>query len=128
MPASSTILNSVGAIGLPTEPIRLVCSSGGMKQNAGPASVMPHEFDTMALGSFSCSRCSVVGDTGALPSGQIVMLDRSAPSNRGLARRSSAMAGTRKVAAGRRASTTSNHSSTSKRGRYSNRMPSFIGL
>ena len=108
--------------------MRLACSSGGMKQKAGPASVMPHALDTIALGSFSCRRWNVAGDTGALPSGQMVMLDRSASSKRGLAMSSSAMAGTRKVAAGRRCSTTSNQRSTSKRGRYSSCIPSFIGL
>ena len=75
-----------------------------------------HEFDTIALGSLSCRRLTVVGATGALPSEQIRRLDRSASSKRGEAINNSAIAGTMKVARGRRASTTSNHASTSKRG------------
>ena len=70
----------------------------------------------------------VDGATGALPSGHSVMLDRSAVAKRGLATSSSAMAGTRNVADGRSRSTVSNQRSTSKRGRYSSRMPIFIGL
>ena len=99
-----------------------------MRQNAGPASVMPHEFDTMARGSRRRRVSKVAGASGALPSGQRVMDERSADSKRGLAISNSAMAGTRKVADGRWCSTASNQASTSKRGRYSSRMPSFIGL
>src|SRR5690348_16857322 len=125
---SSTILNSVGGIGLPTEPTRLSRSSSGMKQNAGPASVMPQALDTIAFGSLSCSVLTVPGATGALPSEQMVSDDRSASAKRGEAMSSSAIAGTMKVALGWRCSTTSNQASTSNLGMYSNAMPSFIGL
>ena len=126
--SSSTILNSVGAMGLPTDPTRLSRSSSGMKQNAGPASVMPHEFETIALGSFSWRRFTVPGATGALPSEQMRSEDKSALSKRGDAISNSAMAGTTNVARGRRASTTSNQWSTPNLGMYSSAMPSFIGL
>ena len=53
--------NSTGGTGMPTEPTRFSTWSGGIMQNAGPASVMPHEFDTMAWGSLARRASNVVG-------------------------------------------------------------------
>ena len=70
----------------------------------------------------------MVGLMGALPTEHIVMLDRSASSKHAAPTSSSTIAGTRNTAPGRRSSTTPNQRSASNRGRYSRRMPSFIGL
>ena len=109
--------NSVGGIGLPTEPTRRSASPGGIEQNAGPASVIPHELATIACGNRWWRRRRVSGATGELPRLSIPMLDSSAVSNRGLAMSSWAMAGTRNTALGWRCSTTSNQRAASKRGR-----------
>ena len=102
---------------LPTEPIRLVTSFFGITMKAGPASVIPYEFDTVASGSRSCSVNSVGGASGALPIETDTRLDRSGSANRGCATISSAIAGTRNAHDGRSRSTIANHSSTSNFGR-----------
>ena len=47
--------------------MRFVTSSFGITMYAGPASVMPYEFETVASGSRSWSASSVRGASGALP-------------------------------------------------------------
>ena len=96
--------------------------------NAGPASVSPYELITDACGMRSCSFFSVAGASGALPIDTAIGPDRSAPSKRGLAVISSAIAGTRKIIIGLSRSTTSNQWSTSNFGMYSPVSPIFIGL
>ena len=83
---------------------------------AGPASVRPYELITDACGIASCSFFSVAGASGALPIDTAIGPDRSAPSKRGLAVMSSAIAGTRKIIIGWSCSTTSNQWSTSNFG------------
>jgi hypothetical protein len=83
---------------------------------------------TMASGSRSARRRCSAGGKGAEPMATISRLERSAASKRSWVTSSWAIAGTRKAMVGRRASTVSIHRSTSKRGRYTQDMPIFIGL
>ncbi len=113
---------------MPTEPMRLSASSFGIVMNAGPASVRPYELITDACGMRSCNFFSVAGASGALPIDTATGPERSAPSKRGLAVMSSAIAGTRKIIIGLSRSTTSNQRSTSNFGMYRPASPIFIGL
>ena len=88
----------------------------------------PYELITDACGIRSCSFFSVAGASGALPIDTASGPERSAPSKRGLAVISSAIAGTRKIIIGLSCSTTSNQWSTSNFGMYSPVSPIFIGL
>ena len=83
---------------------------------------------TDACGIRAWSLLSVAGASGALPIDTAMGAERSAPSNRGLAVISSAIAGTRKIIIGLSPSTTSNQWSTSNFGMYSPVRPIFIGL
>ena len=74
--------------------MRLRASSFGMTMNAGPASLIPNEFDTLACGRRSMSVSSVAGAIGALPTETCCRLERSAAPKRSCATISSANDGT----------------------------------
>ena len=96
---------SVGPMGLPTEPMRRCISSFGMTMNAGPASLIPNEFETVASGSRSMRVTSVAGAIGALPTETCCRLDRSAVGKRSWTTISSANDGTSMQLVGRIVST-----------------------
>ena len=85
--------------------MRRCISSFGMTMYAGPASLIPNEFDTVACGSRSIMVRSVFGAIGALPIDTCCRLERSATANRSWATISSANAGTSMQLVGRRVST-----------------------